>query len=83
MIAAFDVHYLDDACATAAAVLFFDYSAKAPESILSGIVRVDSGYIPGRFYKRELPCILSLLEKIDPPPEEIIIKNASAAAKRR
>ena len=64
MIAAFDVHYMKNHRASVAAVLFSDYSTAVPKNVFRKMVPVSAGYIPGEFYKRELPCILSLLEQI-------------------
>jgi len=73
MIAAFDVHYLEDGCASAAAVLFKDYGDPEPEAVYTEFLDDVAAYIPGEFYKRELPCLLLLLEKITEPLDEIII----------
>lgn len=73
MIAAFDVHYMKDHRASAAAILFSDYSATEPEEVFRQIVPKAAGYIPGEFYRRELPCILALLEQIDPVLDEMVI----------
>lgn len=73
MIAAFDVHYFGDNYASAAAVLFDRYSdAKAAgEHVI--LTHGISPYISGQFYRRELPCILRLLEQFSEIPDEIII----------
>ena len=73
MIAAFDVHYFADGRASAGAVLFHKYTDA--ESILEYIGLTDgvSHYIPGQFYRRELPCILRLLEQFNEAPEEMLI----------
>ena len=62
MILATDVHY-KDSTALAAGVLFDAWNAQEPAREL--ICRVDNiePYESGNFYKRELPCILALLEK--------------------
>jgi len=73
MIAAFDVHYMKNHRASVAAVLFSDYSTAVPKNVYRQIVPVSAGYIPGEFYKRELPCILSLLEQIDQILDEMLI----------
>jgi deoxyribonuclease V len=73
MIAAFDVHYPAQGPARAAAVLFTDYSDPVPDRILSRLISEPAGYIPGAFYKRELPCILALLDQFEQMPAEMII----------
>ena len=64
MFLATDVQY-DDAHdrARAAGVLFSDWEDSAPRR---EIVRIHHGlapYEPGRFYKRELPCLLPLIQE--------------------
>ena len=74
MIACFDVHYLADGRAAAAAVLFAAYSDARPAAEYTCLVAAPvADYVPGRFYRRELPCILTLLEQIVVPLEEIIV----------
>jgi len=73
MIAAFDVHYSSQGPARAAAVLFSAWEAAAPEVILSRRVPKPAEYIPGAFYKRELPCLLALLDRFETPPSVMII----------
>jgi deoxyribonuclease V len=73
MIAAFDVHYPPQGPARAAAVLFANYYAPAPDSIRSCLAAVPADYVPGSFYKRELPCILALLDTFEDMPAEMII----------
>jgi deoxyribonuclease V len=72
MIAAFDVQYLEEGC-TAAAVLFSQYSDAAPTAEYTHFLSGAADYIPGEFYRRELPGILSLLEQISDVPDEMII----------
>ncbi len=73
MIAAFDVHYFRDDRASAAAVLFHNYADAEPAREFVRLTHVMSQYIPGQFYRRELPCILGLLEQIAESPDEIIV----------
>jgi len=64
MILAFDTFYFEDKAKTVA-IEFESWTnetiTKVYEETISGI----DEYIPGEFYKRELPCILSLLKQID------------------
>lgn len=63
MIAAFDVDYstLADRAATAAVVGFSDWPDAAPlEAHVMAIGEVEA-YVPGQFYRRELPCLMALL----------------------
>jgi deoxyribonuclease V len=73
MIAAFDVHYFGDDQASAGAVLFHRYTDAEAAAEYAVIVRGVWQYVPGQFYRRELPCILELLERIDEAPDEVVI----------
>ncbi|MFS2188206.1 endonuclease V [Mucilaginibacter sp. Mucisp84] len=63
MILAIDVHY-KGALAKVVGAFFEPKAAKAVQYITTYINGVDE-YVPGEFYKRELPCILKLLEKVE------------------
>lgn len=72
-LVAIDVHYDGDQSATAAAILFKDWHVpEAYETVTATIAPIEP-YEPGAFYKRELPCILALLEKMEMLPTLIII----------
>lgn len=73
MIAVFDVHYMENGCASAAAVLFSDYTNSIPNAEYSRHLWNMADYSPGEFYKRELPCIIKLYEQIEESLEEMII----------
>lgn len=62
MILAFDTYYYENKAKTVA-VGFRQWSAEKPEHIQTEIIEGVAEYEPGAFYKRELPCILSLLER--------------------
>jgi len=62
VILATDVHYLDST-AKVAGVLFDAWNAKAPRQEVTCQVDHIEPYESGSFFKRELPCILALLEK--------------------
>ncbi len=62
MILAVDVDYHKEG-ATIGGVLFENWSdEEAIREVVSNIDSVEE-YVPGQFYKRELPCILKLLEE--------------------
>ena len=83
MIAAFDVHYLPDGSASAAAVLFAAYSDSAPSAEYKKLLSDKAAdYIPGEFYRRELPCILSLVKQIDKEMTEIIVDGHAMLGKK-
>ncbi|RBP42524.1 endonuclease V [Roseimicrobium gellanilyticum] len=71
MIAFLDVHYQGD-IAYAAAVVCDDLTASSPT--LEKVVRVYhiAAYEPGNFFKRELPCLLAVLQAC-PPVDHLVI----------
>lgn len=71
-ILAIDVHYQADK-ATAAGVCFDDWTASSVTKEV--VVELDhiAEYQPGEFYRRELPCLLAVLERLDNPPCVIVI----------
>lgn len=64
MILAFDTHYFDDKAKTVA-VQFEYWTDEVPNQIYSETLTGIAAYESGEFYKRELPCISSLLKQID------------------
>src|SRR5688572_3635648 len=64
-IVAVDVDYRDDG-ARAALVAFHDWSDSTPAGERVELVAEVAPYEPGNFYKRELPCILRVIEGLDP-----------------
>jgi deoxyribonuclease V len=73
MIAATDVQYFEGEGAQAACLVFSDWAD--PEPISEHCVWLDSvePYEPGAFYKRELPCLLAVLEPILPQVSLIVV----------
>jgi deoxyribonuclease V len=67
------VYYHDDNTATAAGILFSDWQSTEIEQIVIKQLDNIECYQPGSFYKRELPCILSLLDEVKQELEMIII----------
>ena len=72
MILAIDVQYTDTQ-GFAAAVSFSDWTAAAPSGKYEAVINQISDYEPGQFFKRELPCILSLIQEHSLQPKLIII----------
>jgi len=72
MILAFDTHYFENKAKTIC-VSFNDWSDETPSNIEEEIIEGISEYVPGEFYKRELPCILSLLKRYNLEEVELII----------
>jgi deoxyribonuclease V len=54
-------------------VAFDDWADKAPCASYASSVDNVGAYIPGQFYRRELPCILRLLTEHSLSPEYILI----------
>jgi deoxyribonuclease V len=76
MLVCTDVDYREGGSARAAALVFRDWSDAAP--LGEWALRVDGvqPYRPGEFYRRELPCLLAVLEKIiaaEGTPEAVVI----------
>lgn len=72
MIYAFDTYYYDN-YANTICLAFQDWNSEHETEIFSEKTDITSDYESGAFYKRELPCILSLLKKIELKENDIII----------
>jgi deoxyribonuclease V len=72
MIFVVDVDYREKE-ALAAGILFDKWEDCEPTRQLTLQIDRVADYEPGQFYKRELPCILSLLEKLEVRPQYIIV----------
>ncbi|WP_316824030.1 endonuclease V [Pedobacter miscanthi] len=72
MILAFDTFYFEDKAKTIC-LSFAEWKSDRETTIYSDIVVGIEDYISGEFYKRELPCILNLIAKIDLTNVEFII----------
>ena len=72
MILAVDVHYTEGK-AVVAGVLFDLWDSEESDNIFISNVAPVKEYIPGEFYRRELPCILQLLKEHDIKVHTIII----------
>ena len=72
MIGCVDVHYAQTE-AVAACVLFREWEDDRP--CREVVARIDSTapYLPGKFYLRELPCLLAVLGTVPDRPEVIVI----------
>jgi len=74
MFLAVDVLYSDDdLTAAAAGVTFSAHTDQTPKDTFVRKIQNIKPYIPGEFYKRELPCILELLKRIPYRISTIII----------
>lgn len=74
MILAVDVHYRDS-FAKAVGILF-NWNDEHPQKVIIKILKNIEEYIPGEFYKRELPCILEVLKELDLSEIEIILVDS-------
>ena len=72
MIAALDVTYRERG-ATAACVLFRDWADAAPAFETTCEIAEAAPYEPGKFFRRELPCLLAVLNTLSQPPATIVI----------
>lgn len=72
MILALDVHYKDDGSAKSVGILF-NWNDTQPKEILIEYIKETDEYIPGEFYKRELPCLLKIIEKVNINDLEAIV----------
>ncbi|WP_431823318.1 endonuclease V [Burkholderia sp. F1] len=72
MILITDVCYSGDS-ACAAGVVFESWESNVVIERLTAKVDGLASYIPGKFYLRELPCILELLKHVDYPLECIVV----------
>lgn len=72
MYACLDASYREDKTA-AACVLFRDWRDDRSAGELTAFVDGVSPYIPGRFYLRELPALLAVLDKLAVPVEIFVV----------
>ncbi len=71
-IAILDVHYEAER-ARAACVVADAWKATTPHSTLVREVDAVEPYEPGNFYRRELPCLLAVLDLLPSPPEAVVV----------
>ena len=64
MILAIDVHYKETTAKAVGALIKHWEDAVAQQHIIKYIDAVEE-YVPGAFYKRELPCILEIFKEVD------------------
>ncbi|MGD1992306.1 MAG: endonuclease V [Anaerolineae bacterium] len=72
MILAVDVDYRDDR-AVAAGAMFHAWDECEPFQVVFAQVAQVTAYQPGQFYRRELPCVLALVNQLECLPEYIIV----------
>ncbi|MCU7551196.1 endonuclease V [Chitinophagaceae bacterium LB-8] len=69
---AVDVYYLDHR-AKAVGIEFASWSDAEPLQTYIAMVDGVEAYTPGAFYKRELPCIIKLFEKLSLQNKDVIV----------
>jgi deoxyribonuclease V len=72
MLACVDVDYRGDE-AVAACVSFAAWDDATPAGQLVERISGVAPYVPGQFYRRELPCLLAVLGKLPEVPEVVVI----------
>lgn len=72
MILAIDVHYKADYAKTVV-LLFDNWQSETYASVVEVKTKNVAEYVPGEFYKRELPCVLEALQQIDSSAIDVII----------
>lgn len=72
MIIAIDVHYKEGIAKTVS-IEFDDWQASQPNKVHVIEIPETAEYVPGQFYKRELPCILEVLKLSDLSKVDLII----------
>lgn len=72
MILAVDVHYRYN-LAMVGGVTFSDWTAQQEDALYRSALRTAADYIPGAFFRRELPCILHLLREHAIAPGTIVV----------
>jgi deoxyribonuclease V len=72
LYAAVDVYYRNES-ATTALVEFSDFSSDRISRSVIQKTEIEAPYIPGKFYLRELPCILNILKQAGCQYQMIVI----------
>jgi len=72
MRAIVDVHYAPRQ-ATAACVVFTEWADRAPAAVVTTTLPAAAAYRAGRFYERELPCLMAVLQAAGDEFETIVI----------
>jgi deoxyribonuclease V len=70
--AAVDVGYSGNE-ALAAAVIFSRWEQPDADLMITSRIAAIAPYQPGQFYLRELPCILSVIQKLDTLPDLVLV----------
>ncbi|MEM6721052.1 MAG: endonuclease V [Bacteroidota bacterium] len=71
MIAAIDIHYRETHAKAVCAI--FNWEDATPKQVYTAIIDKVAPYVSGEFYKRELPCVLNVLQQVNLNTLEAII----------
>jgi deoxyribonuclease V len=77
-----DVHYKGSE-AVAAAVIFPNWNSESERHVHVENLFIEEAYVPGQFYKRELPCLLAVLARIKGPLSTIVVDGYVALGKEK
>jgi deoxyribonuclease V len=72
VLAAVDVSY-SERVAVAACVVFGTWDDPTIAQEFTARIESPEPYVPGAFYRRELPCILAVLAKLEAPLEAVVV----------
>lgn len=72
MLLAIDVHY-ENGFASVAGVCFQRWEDDKALDVLKCRIETPSVYLPGEFYRRELPCLTALIQRFDLSPDTVVI----------
>jgi deoxyribonuclease V len=72
LLVAVDAQYSEEH-AGVACVAFSEWSAAAPDLESTAIVHAIEPYMPGEFWRRELPCILQVLGTLQQMPAIVVV----------
>ena len=82
MILIIDVDYRSDK-AVAAGVMLHNWQDETPVKEFVTDCELQHDYVPGEFYRRELPCLLKLLDQVDIKLNTIVIDGYVHLGKER
>jgi len=71
MILAIDIHYKETYAK--AVCVAFNWADETPQKVYTDTIAEVAPYVSGEFYKRELPCVLKILEQTNLDTVEAII----------
>jgi deoxyribonuclease V len=72
MILAFDTWYFDHRAKTVC-LAFAEWAAAVPYKVYAEVSENVEEYVPGAFYRRELPCILGLWQRVEENDVEAVV----------